>query len=62
MGLKGSFIGLVVSAFIMAIAWSMMDMGVMQEFSQDFLGKVLVSVAILIISKVITLMLGGKSD
>ena len=62
MGLKNSVIGLLVSAFVMAIAWSMMDMGVMQEFTQDFLGKVLVSVAILIISKIISAMLGGRSS
>lgn len=57
MALKGSFIGWLVTAFIMAIFWTITEMGI--PLSENFLGKIVISLVLLIISKILSKVLGG---
>ena len=57
--MKGTVISWLVTAFVMAIAWSLMDLPQLSSFTADFFGKVLVSFMILAISKVVSRLLGG---
>jgi len=59
MSLKGGIISLFVTAVIMAITWSLMDLPQLSGFTGDFLGKILVSLVILVISKIVSRLLGG---
>jgi hypothetical protein len=56
MGLKGNVIGWLVTAFIMAVFWTITDMGI--PLSDSFIGKIIVSLILLGISKFLTKILG----
>ena len=60
MNLRNSVIGWLVTAVVMALAWTVMDMPIASGISDNFMGKLVVSLVIIILSKIISAMLGSK--
>jgi len=58
--LRNSVIGYLVTAVVMALAWTVMDMPLASGISDNFMGKLVVSLVIIILSKIISAMLGSR--
>lgn len=58
MGLRKSFISLLISVFVMAVSWEIMDRGFFP--THDFSGKIIISLGLVLISGFLSKVLGGK--
>lgn len=59
MGARGYVIGLFVTAVFMALFWQIMDMGIQVGIAGSFFGKIVISLVILFISKLLSRILEG---
>ena len=60
MGVKSGFLNIIITAVCMAVAWAISEIGVLKSVSNNFLGKIVICLFVVVIGKVITYVLGGK--
>lgn len=58
MGLKKEVITAMVSILMMATIWTIIDMGAMQGFTDDFTGKLVVGLVIYVVARLFGTILG----